>query len=242
MEAASAAAGPGALGSAAISAAGAFIGKAIDAGVFDSETTMGTTDEMGLNLAELQGLELSDADLASMEGYDSSDPLGLNEDYGSTVLPETMRVAPPENTRLEPRGMGTTTEQSLGDPLPGYSPPMFDNRRFPGGQSRDMPASTVMPDALIAPETDSLGIGGFAGPSFRRPGSIDLSLPQKREAPSLSYGDTEMAKKAALQDPANFESKSSQASSALNDVRSKQDIEKLNEYLRSLYGSLGGGQ
>lgn len=242
VEAASAAAGPGALGAAAISAGGAFIGKAIDAGVFDSETTMGTTDEMGLNLAELQGLELSDADLASMEGYDSSDPMGLNKDYGSTVLPETMRMQP--TREVSPVGMSTAVEPSLVDP--GYSPPMFDSRRFPGGQSRNMPAAPATPVAPVAPaapETDSLGIGNFSPGSFNYPDSLDLSLPQKREMPAPSYASTEMAKRAALQKEMDeyLEPRSPQVSSALSNVQSKQDIKKLNEYLKRLYGNLGGG-
>lgn len=209
VEAASAAAGPGALGSAAISAAGVLIGKAIDTGLFEGlfdsannpDGSMPDVEDMNPDdLAELQRL--------TKKAYETNEPMISPEEL---TLPNAVKMQP--TREVSPVGMTTAVEPSLSNPLLSYSAAVPSMSRLPGGQSRNMPASIFAPAAPAAPaapvapvvsaapiarKTDSLDIGDFSPEPFERPDRIDLSLPQKREMPAPSYADTEMAQQAAI--------------------------------------------
>ena len=251
IEAVSKEAGPGALGSAAINAVGALVSEGIKSGLFEtdySKVMAGEADELGLNLAELQDLTLSDAELAEVGYDDPGDPLGLKYNYGGTVLPETMRTPSPEVTSLQPRGQDAYRGEILGTQA--FLAPQFENGLYPGGQPRDMPAPPIAPRVPGASGRQSLGIGDFSPGPFERPDTVDLSLPQKREMPAPSYADTEMAQKAQILDSENFRSgtKASKKLSTIGDMTVRQlsdalqdpkEREKIEEMLRAV-GQQGG--
>ena len=234
-EMANKAAGPAAMGSAVVGAAGALVGQAIDAGLFDGLFDPANNPDGSMpDVADMDPDDLTELQRLTKKAYETDEPM---VSPGELKLPETFRPQPPQDNRLEARNLGPTTESSMG--IGSFAPPMFDNRRFPGGQKRDMPTSTVMPDAPVAPKTDSLGIGDFSPGPFKRPDSIDLSLPQKKETPSLSYADTEMAQRARILDPGNFESQATKATSDLDNIKNMTP-EELREYFRALYAKQPG--